>query len=192
MAIRFEKLSCLLAIACLAALGFKLLSFAQGQGVKPVGHVTVVDSRGKTVGAALGGVGLITVASARGTQIHPTVLLRVGDRLAAVNIDRQGFFGGTLFFQSTDCSGTAWFPTPPLGGRPSLLPQTSVGPPGQTLYMEAAGAIPQTVTLNSRVGEGFSCTATFFSPITVSAVTAQPLVNLETEFTPPLSLRAAP
>ena len=161
-----------------------------------VNHAVVVDSKGKTVGATIGGVGLVTSRFTRGTQIHPTVLLRVGQHLVAVNVDRDRFFGGTLFFESPDCSDTPWFPDPPLelGGRRSLLPQTAIELPGQTLYVEKPGAVSPTVTLRSRRGEGFSsCVGeNSYSPITVPAVQAQPLVDLLTVFTPPFSLRAAP
>ena len=155
----------------------------------PVNHVAIVDSKGKAVGESIGALG----GAPSGTLMLPAVLLRVGQNLAFVNVDRNGFFGGTLYFESTNCSGTPWFRSPQPSGRPSLLPQTAIGLPGQTLYMEMAGGLTQTVTLRSSMGQDLFCLDNrFFSPITVTAVQAQPLVDLLTVFTPPFSLRAAP
>jgi hypothetical protein len=120
-------------------------------------------------------------------------LLRVGQNLVLVNVDKDGFYGGTLYFESTNCSDTPWFRFPDPGGRPSLLPQTAIGLPGQTLYSERAGGLTQTVTLRSKMGQDLFClNNNFFSPITVQGLQAQPLVDLLTVFTPPFSLRAAP
>ena len=154
-----------------------------------INHVIVVDSKGKAVGATIGGISLITVHSVRGTQVNPTVLLRVGQHLAAVNVDRDRFYGGTLYFQSENCTGTPWFRVPLSEGRPSLLPRVAVGPPGQTLYIETPGAASQEIPVNSKMDEDLSCPSWV---TTIPAIPGQALVNLLTVFTPPFSLRAAP
>lgn len=181
----------LVLISVLVAPPFRNAAVREQARVKPVGHVVVVDSKGKMVGVTLGGLGLQNVSETQGGRaLRPTVLLRVDEELAAVNVARDRFFGGNLYFESEDCAGNPWLLAEPLDGFPSpLLRHSAVAPPGQTLYLQAPGATPQPLTAKSRFLDGLACENLNVSLI---AAPALPSVDLSTIYTPPFNLRAAP
>ena len=164
---------------------------ASAQKVKTVNRIDVVDSRGKALGTSLGAVGIrVTEVGFGPTDLRPTVLLQVDQNLAPVNVAKDRLYGGNLYFASPDCTGSAWFPAVPFGHAPTpLLPQTAIGPPGQSLFIETPNTQPQTISVRSMMGAGIECSST---TLTLSAVPAQLLVDLLTVFTPPFSLKAAP
>lgn len=184
----------ILAICLVAALSSGELSFAQQAKVKPVGRVVIVDSKGKTVGSILGGVGFnikVIGGVPPNLGIRFVVLLEVDEQVVPVAVFRDRFSGGGgLFFESENCLGTPWLITNTSPNEPpNLLPQVAIGPPGQTLYVETPGASPQSVTTKSLLVGFSTCSNQTFQ---LSLLPAQALVNLETVFTPPFSLRAAP
>jgi len=162
--------------------------FGQQPRVRPLREVMVVDSKGKLVGATVGGMGMLTVGSS--LQIRFIVLLQLDGLVVPVAVGRDRFYGGgVLYFEAEDCQGTPWFPVDTSSSETPILPRVGVGPPGQTLYIEAPSP-PQPITVNSLLHDFSTCTNETFDD--VSAQRANPLVDLTTEFTPPFSLRAAP
>lgn len=168
-----------------AALFFSNFAFGQKPPVKPVGQVAVVDSKGKIVGHTVGGLGLNFLATAH-PSFEPTVLLQVDQRLVAVNVAKDRFYAGQILFEFENCQGTPWFP--PLNRTESLLPYVVVGPPGNTIYLPQTNALPQLMTYSSVLTFG-SCSSFSFSSTGIPGVA---LINLDTVFTPPFSLRTAP
>ena len=127
----------------------------------------VVDNTETRVGSIVG--------VSQGTRIT-TVVLPINGQLFPVEVLRDGYVrGGSLFFTSTDCSGQAYVP---IGSSP--FPETRVLSPGNTLYGESGPA--QLVNLQSRFEEGAGC---FSEQLSTTAVPMNPLIDLNTEFTPP-------
>ena len=172
----------------------------QGRGqrgrVQPVQQMTVEDVSGKTIGRVLGAISVSNIESAASLNLkmRTIVLLQVDATLVPVMVGRDRFYGGGgLVYELEDCLGTPFFsPGVPLPetDAPSLLPQTAIGPPGQTIYMAVPGAAPRAISKGSVLEFGLRCTnETGTIP---NAIPTQPLVDLLTVFTPPFSLRAAP
>lgn len=184
------------AVSFLAGLAFIGVSWAQQGRVKLVQHIMVVDSKGKAVGVSLGGLGLhVTEVLGGSNELRPIVVLQVDQHLAAVNIARDRFFGGpALEFDSENCTGSAFLPPESSSEAPPLLSPSAIGPPGQSLYLQAPNSQPQAVTIrsiviNSHLIKGGQCVNVNLHGMRVPA---QPLVDLLTVYTPPFSLRAAP
>jgi hypothetical protein len=68
---------------------------------------------------------------------------------------------------------------------------TAVGPPGHTLYVQRAGAEPGTVEVRSCVEEE-ACAAEFCLLQGDPLVPADPVVDLDTLFSPPFHLVGSP
>jgi tetrahydromethanopterin S-methyltransferase subunit G len=131
------------------------------------GGFTVVDNTGKKIGSIVGVM--------QGTRIT-IVVLPINGQLFPLEVLRDGYVrGGGLFFTSTDCTGQAYVPS---GTSPFL--ETRVLSPGNTLHGESGPA--QLVNLQSRFEEGAGCFAGEFS---TTVVPMNPLIDLDTEFTPP-------
>ena len=160
--------------------------YGQQTKVKAVTRVIVVDSKGNTVGTALGGASIFEPIN----EVRPRVLLDINGRLVPVQLSRNRFYAGVnLLFDSQGCTGNAWYPPDDHRDGPPLIPRAVIGPPGQTLYAEKPEAASQTVTTRSRFINGNQCVNFQFS---LQVVPMEPLVDLLTVFTPPFSLKAAP
>ncbi|OFW39914.1 MAG: hypothetical protein A3J28_05275 [Acidobacteria bacterium RIFCSPLOWO2_12_FULL_60_22] len=170
----------------MACLLFSAPVFGQRATVKPVVQVTVVDSKGKIVGHTLGGVGLNFVRFVN-DPFEPTVLLKVNERLIALHVAKNYFFQSQLLFESENCLGNFWVSA--SFDEDSLLPLVAVGPPGNTLYLSQPNAASRRIALKSLFIAG-KCIPNFSSNI--EAIPAEPLIDLDTVFTPPFSLRAGP
>jgi len=159
-----------------ACLWFAAAALAQKPTVKPVGQVALVDSTGKIVGHVLGGLGWGT-----------TVLLKIDERLVAVNVRKDGYQQGTLYFDLPNCLGIPWLPfVSPLS---SFLTVASIGPPGNTVYVPQQGVPSAHVRIQSWLrSDGCS---PFFNE-TIHVTPTESLINLDTVFTPPFSVRTAP
>lgn len=163
---------------------------AQRPRVKPVGRVTVVDSKGKTVGTLLGGLGMAFVHAGHNIAFTPTVLLDVQGRLVPLDVAREGFYTDSiLYYESTDCAGKPWIQEarvqfqPPFQG---LLPSVGIGLPGHTAYGPVNGSESQLITVRS--ASILDRCGAFFAQVRV--VPTEALIDLDTEFTPPFELRA--
>lgn len=170
------------------------LANAQSPRISSVQQLTIEDSNGKTIGRIIGGVGLNNIESvgASNLAIRAVVLLRIDQLVLPVAVSRERFYGGgALYYQSENCVGSTFFPTLTSTSEPSnLVPRVAVGTPGQTVYFQPASAEPTQTTIKS-ISQGVDgCINQTFN--NVSAVLAQPLIDLSTVFTPPFTLKAAP
>jgi hypothetical protein len=168
---------------CSLAVGAMTLSALLGSTVgaqtfQPIDQLSVVDSSGKTMGKLLD--------LYKGNSGSAIVALKANDLVFTVWIHRDSFETGDLCFESADCSGPA-FPCecfdPPLLGAA----QAVISAPGNTLYATAAGATPRPVTLRSSSWGG-TCSDLGWENTCDSALPVQPLVDLDTLFTPPFRL----
>lgn len=164
--------------------------------IKPIGQLAIVDSNGRIVGAALGGISNHSreIEGGSSLRIRSIVLLKVNQQVVPVAVGRDRFYGGGgLFFESENCQGNAWLIEETASSEPPpLLPRVAIGPPGQTIYVEAPGGTPQSITTMSGWSDALGCVNQIFAFDQVKVIPADPLVDLETEFTPPFSLKAAP
>ncbi len=138
----------------------------------------VVDSAGTVVGS-------ITGFTFDGSQrVLPQVVLQRDGRLVGllVHPDRFEGSGPSLAYESVDCTGQAWLNGP---FATLILPGTIEGP-GQTLYVPDRSATPGLVTAQSLLQLGTCFAFQFDLP---SAVPAIPLVDLNTLYTQPFSLK---
>lgn len=170
-----------LVLSAFVALALSGILFARQAQVRPVREVVVVDSKGKVVGA--------TFVSGRAIP-RPTVLLQLEQHLVAVEVARDRFYPANLLFESPDCLGTPWlFGGHPTYEPPGLLSASVVAPPGQTLYVQTPGAQLELRTIQSSLQPDDVCAKNDF---TTYMLPAQPLIDLDTVFTPPFSLRTTP
>ncbi|OFW31807.1 MAG: hypothetical protein A3J28_05060 [Acidobacteria bacterium RIFCSPLOWO2_12_FULL_60_22] len=166
-------------------------AFAEKPSVKPIGQVILVDSKGKIVGHAMGGLGPSirgVGASSTNFPLWMTVLLKVEEQLIAVAIAKDRFFGGDVYFDSPNCQGTPWLPAFSETELFPLLPPVAIGPPGHTVYQRQRNVNPTQVDMPSH----FNDTKCFSFSSRLLAIPAQALVDLDTVFTPPFSIRTAP
>lgn len=107
----------------------------------------------------------------------------------AVSLDKTGFlYAGELFFSSDDCSGTP-YTTPPDPSTDLILP-TLVMLPGKTIYVPDPNAVAKSVALQSIQEKDNPCEPTSCGGnVCPHLVPAIPLVDLDTYFTPPFTVR---
>ena len=182
---------------CLAVMvALQVIAFAQQTRVKQVQQLKVEDSTGKTIGRTLGAINVYNIESSASTDLNmrTVVLLQVDQTLVPAMVGRDRFYGGRgLWYESEHCMGVPFFSVDTTFSETdalSLLPQTAVAPPGQTIYVAIPGAARQTITGRSNLEFGLRCTNRTVADIPV--IPTQPLVDLLTVFTPPFSLKAAP
>lgn len=167
--------------------------FAREPQVRPVRELVIVDSRGKVLGATVGGASVHKIPQlASNDRARPTVLLQVGQQLVAVEVARDRFYPSSVFFEAANCLGSPWIwlGVDPLYDPPGLLPASAVAPPGQTLYVQTPGSHLEVRTRRSFLRPDGTCGEA--EPFLDTAVAAQPLVDLDTVFTPPFSLKTMP
>jgi len=177
----------------LATLAFGVILLTQTspakdkQSVKPVQQPVVVDADGDTVGG---------VVALNGPAA--TVLINVGGALFSLTVLPNQLFGtgGLVYFTTMNCTGTPYITPQP----PGLSTQSVLGGPGNSLYAPVPNAIPLTITplsvLFPSVPGGLPNCAPPPpppppSPPQVFAVAAMPLVDLNTVFTAPFSIRSS-
>lgn len=150
----------------------------------------VFDANGKKVGE------VIAVPSPGGPVV---TALKVGARRFPLWVYQAGFAGddgttgfgaaGTrVYFETSDCSGTA-FAVPG-----SILPHIVVARPGRTVYFADSAEAPQPIIWLSFLpetsqGQDPGACSSEGGPQMINAVPAIPLIDLDTQFTPPLSVR---
>jgi len=138
----------------------------------------IVDSVGTVVGS-------VTGFTFDGPQrILPNVVFQKDGLLVGLMVGPGGLegSGGSLVFDQAGCQGKAYLSGP---FATLVLPGTIEGP-GQTLYVPDPSAPAGLVTARSLLQAGTCFTFQFVLP---SAVPAVLLVDLDTLFTPPFSLK---
>lgn len=189
----------------LAALAFGVILLTQtarandNQSVRPVEQPIVVDAHGFPLG---GVVGL--------NDPTATVLINVGGGVGggvfSLNVLPSQLLGtgGSLYFTTANCTGTPYITfQPPALATPSVL-----AAPGNSLYAAVPNATPLQITALSVLlpsipgGPPASCQSTTPpppvgvppppppTPPQVFAIAAVSLVDLNTVFTPPFSIRS--
>ena len=160
------------------ALQASFLPFAAHAGpLKGFSTFKVVDANGKELG----------VATVIGTTAA-VLVFNVGGQVFSLSVDGNRFFGGhTSFFEfpDTTCSGT-----PLMQMFPNfLMTPVAIAPPGHTVYAPDPQAVPQTITVGSQLSSGSCFSPCFLSCPTASVVPAVALVDLDTQFTPPFTIK---
>jgi hypothetical protein len=159
-----------------------LTQTSPAQSVKPVERPVVTDAHG----AMLGSVVAINGPTAM-------VLIDLGGRPFSLNVLPTQLLGtgGPLYFTTTNCTGIPYITFQPPGlSTPSVL-----AAPSNSLYAAVPNAIPLLITalsvqLPAMPGGPPSCQSTPPPPPQVFAVAAMRLVDLNTVFTPPFSIRS--
>lgn len=175
-----------------AAIGTVLILTASFQRIQPTQQLTVYDSEGKKVGV------VISAGSAY-SEFVPLVPFRIGEPPIILYVFRDGFVADTVVgWESANCSGAPVIPfgTPDYPPTPSSLPLVAVGIPGSTVYVEAG--VPRTITLRSVSTAPLwtrdtpslptKCVQRVY-PWTGLAVPTRPLIDMNTLYKPPFSVR---
>jgi hypothetical protein len=137
----------------------------------------------------------LMVVDADGVQVGRVLSVETSevlDILVAFEFDHQPFvlrvfshrLGGTesrLYFQSSNCSGV-----PLVAWHGSLVLPSAVVPPGNTLYLTEPGAIAERVVGGYVLDGNGGCGPTSDE---VFALPARVIIDLDTLFTPPFSIR---
>lgn len=145
--------------------------------------LAVYDANGKKVG---------DVEDLGGSNV-PLVIFHMNDHVFTLRAIRP-FLAGTrgLLFKSGDCSGVAFFEFESYPGSQtqafevSLLPVTAVGPPGSTVYIPTPNTLSQSIATGSFFSQFDGCLA---DGSTRTVVPALSIVDLDTLFTPPFSVK---
>jgi hypothetical protein len=178
-------------VVSLAAIGVLLALTASGQKLRPTQQLTVYDADGKKVGVIAGG-------DYTDSEFLPLVPFKVDDVPFMLLVFRDGFVGyRVVVWESANCSGTP-FLTLSNPSAPSSLPRVGVGLPGSTVYVEDGPA--RTITAGSYSTYPFpganqppwipsQCTRAQVFPWTAMAVPARALIDMDTLFKPPFTVR---
>ncbi|MFZ1058343.1 MAG: hypothetical protein WAP47_04015 [Candidatus Rokuibacteriota bacterium] len=138
----------------------------------------VVDSVGTLIGNVLG-------FTFDGSQhVLPNVVLQRNGRAVGVVVTPNGFegSGASLSYESLNCTGTPYLD----GDFTTLILPATIEGPGHTVYVPDTSATPRPVAAQSLLMQG-AC----FSWLSnlQSAVPAIPLVDLDTLYAPPFTVR---
>lgn len=165
-------------------------SSSYSQAPQPVEQLTVVDANGKRVGRVMG-------IDHLSNHVTPIVVLKLNQLPISLSVTRSGFQipGSEILWESLDCSGPAFlFFDSPSASSESLFQPGAVGYPGQTVYTTLPGGEPRVI----RVGSGSvrfpgqPSSALCWQPSVVwepTVVPARAVIDLNTQFTAPYSLR---
>lgn len=173
-------------LGVVASAGVFSLSVAGAQPFKFTRSLTVFDANGNRVGGVVGVTEPqepVVIAFHVGTYVFPLWVHRgafAGDTIGAATQN-------SVFFETTDCSG----PSFALAMSTVILPRIVVARPGSTIYFADPFAAPQVITARSFL-PGASGAPPDPCGVAMSAVTvvpAIPLLDLDTLFTPPFSVR---
>lgn len=136
----------------------------------------VFDANGKLVGHVL----------PFGISERPIVATAGGAfRLAPERLSADG----TLFYESTDCSGMPFMDAVStlIGGIPStLLMSTSIAEPGRTAYVAVPTARRRRLVVRSFVQDEVCYRGIEFA---TQAVLTRPITDVQAAYTPPFSIR---
>lgn len=148
--------------------------------------LTVVDSTGTTLGRVVG------TPSFWGVSV--SVPFRIEGQLFVLNVAINDYFGNEdddeVLFESADCSGQPFLDDPEDFGTDPLpiLPVVAVNAPGNTVYLQVRGSAAETRLIQSGLHENGNC-YTDPDPFERRVVPALTVVDMDTLFTPPFSVR---
>ena len=181
-------------IVSLAAIGLLLPLAASAQKLRPVQQLTVYDADGNRVGVIIG-------AETEYDAFHPLVPFKVDDVPFMLSVFRDGFAAQeVVVWESTDCSGAPFIPigTPDYPITRSSLPIVALGVPGSTVYVED-GAVTtigvrsySTMPINAPRNVPplpTRCAAPGIVPWIRQVVPARALIDMNTLFKPPFTVR---
>jgi hypothetical protein len=161
------------------------LAYAAAEGpLKSLSSLTVVDAHGTKIGPVISlfraPIGNVFAMVAFEVQQQPFVLLA-----GPLGLGSIGSLGP--YFTSGNCSGAPLVPSQVLVC--SMIEQPTVSAPGHTVYLSGPDAEPQRFIpfVGTQLTADSSCQPASFDNIDL--VPARPVVDLDTLFTPPLSVR---
>ena len=184
-------------MAVAAAMGLVFLLTAYARNLFSPHQLAVYDAYGKRVGVVSGARGAF---GGTGSGFKPIVSFKFQDVPFMLMVYRDGFQATEgVVWESTDCSGQPFIRPgiqPGYPFSPSSLPVVAVGIPGSTVYVENGPARSITVRsfstsriqLDGRFPEPSRCYSDGFTPYSVMAVPARPLVDMNDHFTPPFTV----
>lgn len=173
-------------MACLVTSLIAPAAFAASpEPLKSLSSLEVVDTDDQKVGP---------VISLYKVDIQPAfiaaVVFEVDKQPFVVSVLATRFLSGSTegpFFQSSDCSGT------PLVRRDtqSIITMAVISAPGSTAYVAEPDATPFTVINfeGTRLRQGVGCEPAIVQNATTTFLAARAVVDLDTLFTPPFSVR---
>jgi hypothetical protein len=146
-----------------------------------VSGLAVYDANGTKVGDV---VGLLDMSV-------PVVAFAVGDQRFVLRVFEQHVFGVRVVFEAPGCAGPVLL-TAPFFDSPNRIGTSfalaGVAGPGRTVYLSDPGAVARNVSYRSRLTvDGLCITSSFTSP--ASVVSGTPLVDLDTLYSAPFSVR---
>jgi hypothetical protein len=168
-----------------ASAGFLLASASFGQTIQSVSGLMVIDANGKSVGSVI----------APDTVGTNAVALQVDGHVFLLNFTRTTITARTarIFFESSNCTGTAYLDTSSDGiNFDALIPESVIAPPGQTVYVADTTDTPTRRMLGSQFGLTTDDCVPTPSVLRLTVVRALPLLDLATNpFAPPFRVAAA-
>lgn len=167
------------AIAAVVAILWSGGAVGGGNQVQTNQALLVVDANGKTVGRYSGSSVFATI---KGTK---TVLALSADKVGSTLLN---FAGGSIYFQSTDCTGTPYLLQAPAQG---VLPSTTLRSGGRTyVYIaQQTTAIPE-VQFGSQLKSAAVGDATcILEPDIYYAYPTSPPADITKTFAPPFTIQ---
>jgi hypothetical protein len=153
--------------------------------LKSLSALTVVDAHGTKVGSV---ISLLLLNPALG-NVTALVAFAVGQQPLVLLVGPRGFVStGGPFFNSKNCSG------PPLVSSGvvlnSIVEPPAIGVPGHTVYLSEPGAMAQDFATfdGTQLALDGTCQPVHFDS-NISLLPARAVVDLDTLFTPPFSVR---
>jgi len=135
----------------------------------------VIDSKGVQVGQYAGTGGQVAV-----------VVLEVNGFLATLYAYADRLSGNSILAsESTDCSGPLFTTTMPV----TTFPRTGVAPPGNTMMVADPNGVGQEITVRAYRSAFGTCDIIGGSGFPATGYPMIPLVDLDTMFTPPFSVK---
>jgi hypothetical protein len=147
--------------------------------LKDLNSLTVVDAHGTKVGK------LLTISS----NDSGILAFEVDRRPFLLRVSQQNLSGtSAIVYDSSDCSGPPFIATSPT----PLFSPSGVSAPGHTLYLPEPDAEPVIINPSgsSELTENGTCVPRAGAGLSpVLFVPAQPIIDLDTLFTPPFNVR---
>lgn len=167
-------------------------SHAAAESLKSLKQLKVFDATGKKVGDVLS---MKEYSAGYPNGSSPIVALKFGGHVFTVEVLRHQLSGNLsdlLYFQSQDCTGTpylrGYLGAPALfGDQADVLLAAHVSAPGKTVYLPVPGSISQSRSVQSSWWRDGVCQ--LGGDAGLLSVPAFPLIDLNTVFTPPFSVR---